>query len=159
MPLTIRQIRIKPSPGKLWPHHPAPVRPHRSIRREQAWQEHRLRCKRAKLGPFVVIELRSQDGLDIRGLDGVDALLGMSKGGDDGVRVPIAAVDAAEVALEEVAADRSFVDFVFAVKAPGHGEGIRGVRYSEAGVGAAKGLEALFLKDDANEAVKVVNGY
>lgn len=104
------------------------------------------------------MEPRSQYSLDIGGLDGVDALLGMSEGRDDGVRVSVAAVDAAKVAFEEIAPDRGFVDVVFAVEAPGHGERICGVWYGEAGVGAAKGLEALFFEDDANKAVKVVDG-
>lgn len=104
------------------------------------------------------MEPRSQDGLDIGRLDGVDALLGMCEGGHNGVRVSIAAVDTAEMAFKEIAADRGFVDFVFAVEAPGHGEGVCGVWYSEAGVGAAKGLEALFLEDDTDEAVKVMKG-
>lgn len=158
MSLTIRQIRIKPPPRKLRPHHPAPVRPHRPIGREQARQKHRLRRKGAKLGPFVVMEPRSQYSLDIGGLDGIDALLGTRKGRDDGVRVSIAAVDAAEVAFKEIAPDRGFVDFVFAVEAPGHGKGVCGVGDGEAGVGAAKGLEALFFEDDADEAVEVMNG-
>lgn len=74
------------------------------------------------------------------------------------MRVSIAAVNAAEVAFEKIAAYRGFVVFVFAVEAPGHGEGVCGVWYSEAGVGAAKSLEASFLEDDMDEAVKVVEG-
>lgn len=45
MSFTIRQICIKPPPRKLRPHHPAPVRPYRSIGREQARQKHGLRRK------------------------------------------------------------------------------------------------------------------
>lgn len=61
------------------------------------------------------------------------------------MRLSIATVNTAEMAFEEISADRGFVNFVFAVEAPGHGEGVCGVWYSEAGMGAAKGLEASFL--------------
>lgn len=158
VPLAFRQIRIKSPPGKLRPHHPAPVRPHRPIRREQAREQHGLRSQRAELGPLVVVEAGSEDRLDVGGLDGVDALLGVGEGGHDGVRLAVAAVDAAEVAFEEVAADRGFVDFVFAVEAPGHGEGVCSVGDGQAGVGTDENLETSFFEEDAEEAVEIVKG-
>lgn len=158
MPLTIRQIGINPPPGELRPHHSAPVRPHRPVRREQAGEEHRLRRKGAELGPLVVIEAGGKDSLDVGGLDGVDALLGVCEGRNNGVRLPVAAVDAAEVTLKKVPAEGRFVDFIFAVEAPGQGEWICGKGDGLAGVGAGKGVEATFLEEDTNEAMEIVEG-
>lgn len=72
------------------------------------------------------------------------------------MRGTVTAVDAAEVAFEEVTAERGSVDFVFAVEAPGERRGVGGVGDGEAMVGMGEGFEALVLEEGAEEAVEVV---
>jgi len=113
--------------SELRTDHAAPVRPDMAVKRQDAGEEHWLGRHQPVLGAFIVVELGRQNGLEVLWLNRVDALLSSKQGRDDGVRIAVFCVLAAEMVVEEVAAERCLVNLVLTVQTPWHGKGVGGM--------------------------------